>query len=221
MAEIARLQTELDHANESIDQKLDELQEAGLDAVELTKNLEDARSNIVTLENENARLQRREERRLRRLEKLRCQSCFVRIDPSRLHRVYEADERYETRGTLWRTLTSLDSTLSLDMSVTELLANPPTPLIKTSEALRSELQNVHSQLDTMKKLWRDEKRQLLGEKTVLQDAANRMNIEVRNAKQEVRKAIEAERESRRSKADTQEVGSSLVGSVHELTSSRF
>lgn len=96
MAEIVRLQTELELANDSIDQKLDELQEAGLDAVELTKNLEDARSNIVSLEHENARLQRREERRLRRLEKLRCQKCFVKIDPSRLQRAYEADERYET-----------------------------------------------------------------------------------------------------------------------------
>ena len=91
--EIVRLQTELDRANESIDQKLDELQEAGLDVVELTKNLEDARSAIVSLENENARLQRREERRLCRLEKLRCQKCLVKIDPLRLQRAFEADQR--------------------------------------------------------------------------------------------------------------------------------
>lgn len=94
LAEIARLEIELDRANESIDQKLDELQEAGLDVVELTKNLEDARSSIVSLENEVTRLQRREERRLRRLQKLRCQQCFVKIDPPRLLRAYEADERY-------------------------------------------------------------------------------------------------------------------------------
>ncbi|KAF8141485.1 hypothetical protein EV363DRAFT_1425600 [Boletus edulis] len=188
LAEVARLHIELDRANESIDQKLDELQEAGLDVVELTKNLEDARANIVSLETENARLQRREERRLRRLEKLRCQQCFTKIDPSRLHRTYEADE----------------SSLSLNVSGGDLLADPPTPLIKTSEALRLELQNVHVQLDTMKRQWLDEKRQLLGEKAILQDAANRMNTEVRNAKHEVRKAVEAERESRRSRADTQE-----------------
>ena len=90
------------------------------------------------------------------------------------------------------------------------MANPPTPLIKTSEALRLELQNVNAQLDTMKNQWQDEKRQLLGEKAVLQDAANRMNIEVRNAKQEARKAVEAERESRRSRADTQGVGNYLL-----------
>lgn len=105
-------------------------------------------------------------------------------------------------------LTLLDSSLSLDMSGGDLLVNPPTPLIKTSEALRVELQNVNAQLDTMKKQWQDERRQLLGEKAVLQDTANRMNIEVRNAKQEVRKAIEAERESRRSRADTQGVRNS-------------
>ncbi|KAG9313115.1 hypothetical protein JVU11DRAFT_6565 [Chiua virens] len=187
LTEIARLQTELDRANDNIDQKLDELQEVGLDVVELTKNLEDARSNIASLENENARLQRREERRRRRLEKLRCQQCSTKIDPSRLQRAYEAEE----------------STLSFDMSAGDLLANPPTPLIKSGEGLRVELQNVNAQLDTMKKQWKDEKRQLLGEKAVLQDAANRMNIEVRNAKQEVKKALEAERESRRSRADTQ------------------
>lgn len=106
-------------------------------------------------------------------------------------------------------LTLLDSSLSLDLSGGALLANPPTPLITTSEALRKELQNVNAQLDIMRKQWQDEKRQLLGEKAVLQDAANRMNIEVRNAKQEVRKAIEAERESRRSRADTQGVGTRL------------
>ncbi|KAH0836767.1 hypothetical protein J3R83DRAFT_8515 [Lanmaoa asiatica] len=200
LTEIVRLQTELDRANESIDQKLDELQEAGLDVVELTKNLEDARSSIVSLENENARLQRREERRLRRLEKLRCQKCFVKIDPSRLQRAYEVDE----------------SSLSLDMSGGDLLANPPTPLIKTSEALRVELHNVNAQLDTMRKQWRDEKRQLLGEKAVLQDAANRMNIEVRNAKQEVRKAVEAEREGRRSKADTQEEAEKAKAVIADL-----
>lgn len=116
-------------------------------------------------------------------------------------------------------LTLLYSMLSLDVSGSDLLANPPTPLIKTSEALRLELTNVNDQLDIMKKQWQDEKRQLLGEKAVLQDAANRMNIEVRNAKQEARKAVEAERESRRSRADTQGVRNASRGSVHELTSS--
>jgi predicted nucleic acid-binding Zn-ribbon protein len=203
LAEIARLQTELDHANESIDNKLDELQEAGLGVIDLTRNLADARSQITSLENEIARLQRREERRLRRLEKLRCQKCFMKIDPSKLQRVYEADERYGIRSFLKLILTLLAS--SLDISHSCLPSNPPTPPTKTSEALRLELRNVNAQLDVMKKQWQDEKRQLLGEKAVLQDAANRMNNEVRNAKDEARRATEAERASRRSRADTQGV----------------
>ncbi|KIK90884.1 hypothetical protein PAXRUDRAFT_831297 [Paxillus rubicundulus Ve08.2h10] len=185
LAEIARLQTELDRANESIDHKLDELQEAGLGVIDLTKNLADARSQTTSLENEIARLQRREERRLRRLEKLRCQKCFMKIDPSKLQRVYEADES------------------SQDISHSCLPSNPPTPPTKTSEALRLELHSVNAHLDVMKKQWQDEKRQLLGEKAVLQDAANRMDTEVRNAKDEARRATEAERASRRSRADTQ------------------
>lgn len=107
------------------------------------------------------------------------------------------------------------------MSGGDPLANPPTPLIKSSEALRVELQSVNAQLDVMRKQWQDEKRQLMGEKAVLQDAANRMNIEVRNAKQEVRKAIEAERESRRSRAGTQGVEISPVRCMHELTLSHL
>ncbi|KAF9224049.1 hypothetical protein BS17DRAFT_880101 [Gyrodon lividus] len=198
LAEIARLQTDLDHANESIDHKLDELQEAGLGVIDLTKNLEDARSQITSLENEIARLQRREERRLRLLERLRCQKCFVKIDPSKLQRVYEADES------------------SLDISHSGLPSNPPTPSTKTSEALRLELQNVNAQLDVMKNQWHDEKRQLLGEKAVLQDAANRMNTEVRNAKDEARRATEAERASRRSRADTQEEAEKAKSVVADL-----
>lgn len=97
LSEIARLQAELDRANQSIDEKLDELEDAGLGVVDLTKSLEDARARIVTLEQDISRLQRREERRLSRLEKLRCQKCLVKIDPSKIQRMYEADERYKGR----------------------------------------------------------------------------------------------------------------------------
>jgi hypothetical protein len=54
----------------------------------------------------------------------------------------------------------------------------------------------------MKQRWENEKRQLLGEKAVLQDAANRMNMEVRSAKDEANRAAEA---SRRPRADTREI----------------
>lgn len=93
MAEIARLQSELDRANENIDQKLDQLEDAGYDVVGLTKNLEDARQQLVVSEKEIARLQRKEERRLRRLERIRCQKCQMKITSRQLQKIYDADER--------------------------------------------------------------------------------------------------------------------------------
>ncbi|THH07320.1 hypothetical protein EW145_g3460 [Phellinidium pouzarii] len=48
--EIGRLQKELDFANESVDDKLDKLEEAGLGIVGLTKALENAQSRIANLE---------------------------------------------------------------------------------------------------------------------------------------------------------------------------
>jgi len=38
----------------------------------------------------------------------------------------------------------------------------------------------------MKKQWEAEKKQLLGEKAVLQDAAKRLNLQIRSAKEEVK-----------------------------------
>jgi predicted nucleic acid-binding Zn-ribbon protein len=80
IAEINRLQSELDRANDSIDDKLDKLEDAGLGVVGLTKKLEDARARIVILEDEIARLSRREDRRIRRLERARCQKCLTKVD---------------------------------------------------------------------------------------------------------------------------------------------
>lgn len=95
VAEINRLQQELDRANESIDDKIDKLEDAGLGVVGLTKNLEDARARIISLEDEIGRLNRKEERRMYRLERARCQKCFVKVDFDQLAR---ADERYGTQG---------------------------------------------------------------------------------------------------------------------------
>lgn len=78
-AEITRLQRELDRANESIDDKLDKLEDAGLGVVGLTTKLEDARSKVSALEDEITRLSRREERRTRRLERTRCQKCNIKV----------------------------------------------------------------------------------------------------------------------------------------------
>ncbi len=80
IAEISRLQYELDIANESIDDKLDKLEDAGLGVVGLTQKLEDARARIVALEDEIARLIRKEERRMRYLEKARCRKCLTKFN---------------------------------------------------------------------------------------------------------------------------------------------
>lgn len=92
VAEISRLQRELDRANESIDDKLDKLEDAGLGVVGLTKKLEDARSKIRSLEDHIARLSRREERRLRRLERIRCRKCLTKVDVRSIIHLSE-DER--------------------------------------------------------------------------------------------------------------------------------
>lgn len=86
IAEIERLQSELERANESIDDKLDRLEDAGLGVVSLTRQLEDAREKITALEDETRRLSRREERRLQRLQKLRCQKCHIKVDMRFLQR---------------------------------------------------------------------------------------------------------------------------------------
>ena len=47
----------------------------------------------LTLEDEVSRLTRQEERRTRRLEKLRCQKCLVKVDVRALEHRLMADER--------------------------------------------------------------------------------------------------------------------------------
>lgn len=93
VVEIARLQQELDRANESIDDKLDQLEDAGLGVVELTKRLEDARDHIAALEDEIARLMRRDERRYHRLQRVRCLKCRAKVDLRGLQRTDIGDER--------------------------------------------------------------------------------------------------------------------------------
>lgn len=89
LAEIQRLQRELDQANESIDDKLDKLEDAGMGVVGLTRKLEDARAKIARLEDEIARLTRKEDRRSRRLSRARCQKCYIKVDLRHLN----SDER--------------------------------------------------------------------------------------------------------------------------------
>ncbi|KAG6902546.1 hypothetical protein C0995_014935 [Termitomyces sp. Mi166 len=170
VAEINRLQKELDLANESIDDKLDKLEDAGSGVVGLTKKLEDARTTTSVLENEIARLSRREERRIRRLEKARCQKCHIKIDISKLNQLDES---------------------TLEMSRDDLPTEPPTPATKTSEALRTDLLSVNAHLEALKKQWSQERKALLGEKAVLQDATNRLNAQIKTAKEEMKKVVES------------------------------
>ncbi|KAG6811541.1 hypothetical protein H0H92_006894 [Tricholoma furcatifolium] len=183
IAEINRLQKELDRANESIDDKLDKLEDAGLGVVGLTKKLEDARAKISALEDEIARLSRREERRIRRLERARCQKCHIKIDVSKLNQTDES---------------------TLELTRDDLASEPPTPATKTSEGLRAELKAVNSQLQTMKEEWNQERRALLGENAILQDATNRLNAQMKSAKEEMKKATETGRASEKAATNVQE-----------------
>lgn len=93
VAEINRLQLELDRANESVDDKLDELEDAGQGIIGVTRKFEDARARITALEEEIGRLSRREERRLKRLERLRCNKCRLKVDLRGIINLADGDER--------------------------------------------------------------------------------------------------------------------------------
>lgn len=93
ISELARLQQELDRANASIDEKLDRLEDAGMGVVEYCRQLEDARAEVLALEDENGRLARREERRIRRLQRLRCAKCQTKVDTRALQSTGNGDER--------------------------------------------------------------------------------------------------------------------------------
>lgn len=73
--------------------------------------------------------------------------------------------------------TAAPSTMDLSRSI--LPSEPPTPPTRTSEALKSDLRNVNSQLSSMKREWESERQQLIAEKGVLQDVANKLNDKIR------------------------------------------
>jgi len=89
-SEIARLRQELEFANQSIDEKLGQIEEAGMDVISLTRQVEDGRARIAGLEDDVDRLSRKDDRRSRRLQKMRCGKCRTKIDA----RSVDADERY-------------------------------------------------------------------------------------------------------------------------------
>jgi len=89
-SEIARLRQELERANQSIDEKLEQIEDAGMDVISLTRQVEDGRARIAALEDDVTRLSRKDDRRTRRLQKMRCGKCRTKIDT----RSIDADERY-------------------------------------------------------------------------------------------------------------------------------
>ena len=93
ISEIERLNEELEHAHMVMDDQLDRLGDAGVDAITVAVQLEDAKSKIVMLEEEIGRITRNEERRKRRLEKLHCQKCLVKVDTRIMEQKLMADER--------------------------------------------------------------------------------------------------------------------------------
>ncbi|KAL0576236.1 hypothetical protein V5O48_005746 [Marasmius crinis-equi] len=195
VAELSRLQRELDRANESIDDKLDRLEDAGLGVVGLTEKLEHARSRIRALEDELARLKRGEERRLQRLERARCKKCLTKVDV--------------------RSLSQVSDNSFFNGSKENLPSEPPTPPTKTSEALKANLRSVNDQLAEMKKYWDEERRQLQGEKNVLQDATNRLNKQVRETREEFSKASELQKVDTKLRQDLQ---SELDKAKHTISS---
>ncbi|KAI0072304.1 hypothetical protein K474DRAFT_413030 [Panus rudis PR-1116 ss-1] len=184
VAEIERLQQQLEQANEDIDDKLDRLEDAGMGVISLTQQLEEAKAKTTEVEQEMGRLTRREERRLRRLSRARCQKCRTRVD---------------LRDILERAAGDESSILEASM-VSFGPTEPPTPPTKTSEKLRENLRAVNEQLHSMKNQWDEERQKLLGENAVLQDATKRLNTEVRNARTEIQKYADNERAGERSKA---------------------
>ncbi|KAF7798727.1 hypothetical protein EIP86_009952 [Pleurotus ostreatoroseus] len=205
ISEIERLNEELERAHMVVDDQLDRLGDAGVDAITVAVQLEDAKSKIVTLEEEIGRITRNEERRKRRLEKLHCQKCLVKVDTRVMEQKLMADE-------------------SSILSETSMALEPPTPPTRTSEKLRADLETVNTQLASMKKQWEEEKRQLIGDKAVLQDATTRLHAEVRQAKSEIQRYAESERASEKTKANMQgELGKAkrMVEELeHALTTER-
>ena len=101
----------------------------------------------------------------------------------------------------------------MEESHMSLISEPPTPPTRTSEALRAQLQQVNAQLATMKQQWDDEKKELLGENAVLQDAAHRLNTEIRDTKKELKRLADTGKAGEHARASVQEVGSPCRGGV--------
>lgn len=95
----------------------------------------------------------------------------------------------------------------LDTSKDRLPSEPPTPQTRTTEVLRQNLQAVNEELADLRRKWQEEKMQLVNEKAVLQDAANRLNAQV---KEEARRLAETERKSEKKRLTVENVSRSVT-----------
>ncbi len=90
----------------------------------------------------------------------------------------------------------------LDTTRDRLPSEPPTPPTRTTEVLRQNLQAVNEELADLKRKWQEEKKQLLSERVVLQDAANRLNAQV---KEEAKRSAEMERKNEKKRLTVENV----------------
>ncbi|KAJ1306732.1 hypothetical protein OPQ81_007720 [Rhizoctonia solani] len=167
-ARLIEVDARLAEANESIDQKLDKLEVAGTETINLTKNLYLSKEKITSLERELARLGRREERLIKKLQRCRCTKCHMRFDASAVAQ--------------WAETTS--------PSISEDLATePPTPETKTTRNLQSALAAANSQLEKMRAEW-----QKLGQENAALREAGRQEVQLaRQAEAEMKRQLEDER----------------------------
>jgi DNA repair exonuclease SbcCD ATPase subunit len=207
-SEVARLRQELERANQSIDEKLEQIEEAGIDVINLARQVEDGRVRIASLEDDVTRLTRKDDRRTRRLQKMRCGKCRTKVDVRNI----DADERCVSTVKKLFDVPSSEGSRSLpDLSTSSLPSNPPTPPTRTSEALKADLRAVNQQLEEMKEQWERERKQLLGEKAILQDTTHKLNLQVRSAQDEAKRSAEGGKAAQRAKVSAQAVSLILTG----------
>ncbi len=94
---------------------------------------------------------------------------------------------------------------SVNISDDNLATEPPTPPTRTSESLKANLLAVNDHLEELKTQWEAEKTRLLGEKAVLEDAAGRLNFQIKNTKADMKRASEGARSIATAKTNVQDV----------------
>lgn len=87
---------------------------------------------------------------------------------------------------------------------------------RSRAALQSALENVNNELSGLKKLWTSERQNLMGEKAVLRDTANRLTAEVRTEAAKVEQERKRAREAAKRIQDDGERQQALVQSVRSL-----